>query len=224
MGKSADGAGDLADAHRLAGAPHAFDVAQQLGVPQRELEAEGHHLGMDAVGPADHRRLLVFLRARLDRLGERRHVLQDQVARLDHLQRLRRIDDVGRRQAEVEPAGRGPDNLRHRGREGDHVVLRRFFNLVDAGDVECALVFEVSCRFGRHDPGGGHGFCRGYFHLKPRLVSALLAPDATHFGVGVTGDHREPGTGNREPKKIQPDPGSRVPVPDLERKLLLGHL
>ena len=72
MREGADGAGDLADAHRLAGAAHAFDVAPQLRVPQRQLEAERHRLGVDAVRAPDHRRLLVLVGARLDRLGERR--------------------------------------------------------------------------------------------------------------------------------------------------------
>ena len=51
-------------------------------------------------------------------------VLDDQVAGLAHLQRLRGVDDVGGGQAEVQPARRGPDLLGDRGREGDHVVLR----------------------------------------------------------------------------------------------------
>src|SRR5688572_18992884 len=89
----------------------------------------------------------------------------------------------------MQPAGRRPDDLGHRSREGDHVVLRRFFDLVDAGDVERAPGLEVACRFGRHDAGGGHGFCGCHFHLEPRLVAALLAPDATHFRVRVPRNH-----------------------------------
>ena len=50
----------------------------------------------------------------------------------------RRVDDVGRGQAEVQPARRGPDLLGHGGRERDHVVLRRLLDLVDARDVEAA--------------------------------------------------------------------------------------
>ena len=50
-------------------------------------------------------------------------VLEDDVARLAHLQRLRGVDDVRRGQAEVQPARRRPDLLGDRGRERDHVVL-----------------------------------------------------------------------------------------------------
>ena len=117
--------------------------------------------------------------------AERRHVLEDQVAGLDHLQRLRGVDDVGRGQAEVQPAGGRPDDFGHRRRERNHVVLRGLFDLVDARDVERALVAQLARGFGRHDAGGGHRFGRRDFHLEPGLVPALLAPDATHLRVRV---------------------------------------
>ena len=158
----------------------------QLGVPQRQLQAEGHRLGVHAVRAADHRRVLVLVGARLDRLAERGQVLEDQVAGLDHLQRLRGVDDVRRGQAEVQPAGRRPDDLGHRGREGNHVVLRGLFDFVDAGDVERALVSQLARGLGRHDAGGGHRFGGRDFHLEPGLVPALLAPDATHLRVACT--------------------------------------
>ena len=143
---------------------------------------------MHAVRAADHRRVLVLVGARLDRLAERRQVLEDQVAGFDHLQRLRGVDHVGRGQAEVQPAGRRPDDLGDRGRERNHVVLRRLFDLVDARDVERALVAQLARRFGGHDAGGGHRFGRRDFHLEPGLVPALLAPDATHLRVACTAD------------------------------------
>ena len=62
--------------------------------------------------------------------------LEDQVARLAHLQGLRGVDDVGRRHAEVQPARRGADVLGHGGREGDDVVLGDLFDFLDARDVE----------------------------------------------------------------------------------------
>ena len=94
--EGADRAGDLADAHASRGRARTRSMSRsQLGVPQRQLQAERHHLGVHAVGAADHRRVLVLVGARLDRLAERRHVLEDQVAGLDHLQRLRGVDHVG---------------------------------------------------------------------------------------------------------------------------------
>ena len=68
----ADGAGDLADRHDVARAQHAIEIALQLGVPQRELDAERHRLGMHAVRAADHRRPPVLLGALPHRLHQRR--------------------------------------------------------------------------------------------------------------------------------------------------------
>ena len=185
MRERADRAGHHPDADTFARPPHTLDAPLQVGVPQRQLQAKGHHLGVDAVGAADHRRVLVLVGARLDRLAERRHVLEDQVAGLDHLQGLRGVDHVGRGQAEVQPPGGRPDDFRHGRRERNHVVLRRLFDLVDARDVERALVAQLARRFGRHDAGGSHRFGRRDFHLEPGLVAALLAPDATHLWVRV---------------------------------------
>ena len=69
----ADRAGDHADANRPRGrGARARCQRCEVGVPQRQLEAERHHLGVHAVRAADHRRVLVLDGARLDRLGERR--------------------------------------------------------------------------------------------------------------------------------------------------------
>jgi hypothetical protein len=194
MRERADGAGDLADPHDLPGAAEAFDVAAQLRIPERQLQAERHHLGVHAVRAADHRRLFVFSGARLDGVGEPRHELQDQIAGFDHLQRLGRIDNVGRRQAEMEPARGRSDLLGHRRGEGDDVVLRGFFDFVDARDVERVWSLcggaQVARRFRGDNAGVGHRFGRRHFHLEPRLVLALLAPDAAHFRVRVTRNHR----------------------------------
>ena len=53
MRERADRARQLPDADRLASALHALDVAADLGKPERQLEAERHRLGVDAVGAAD---------------------------------------------------------------------------------------------------------------------------------------------------------------------------
>ena len=72
----------LPTAHAFARAPHARDVALQLGVPERQLQAERHRLGVHAVRAADHRRLAMLFGARPDGVSERVEVLEDQVARV----------------------------------------------------------------------------------------------------------------------------------------------
>ena len=138
MRERADRAGQLADAdHRRARASHAFDVAIDLGVPQRQLQPEGHRLGVHAVRAADHRRPPVLeRRGRGRRRSAPSRSLQDEVAGLAHLQRLRGVDDVGRGHAEVQPARRRTDVLGHRRRERDDVVLGDLLDFFDAGDVE----------------------------------------------------------------------------------------
>ena len=84
--EGADGTRQLPDADDGAGAPHTLDVAANLGVPERELQAEGHRLGVHAVRAADHRRAAMLERAIANGPGERLQVFQDDVARLAHLQ------------------------------------------------------------------------------------------------------------------------------------------
>ena len=133
----ADRARQLADADdRLARARTRSTSRAELRVPERQLQAERHRLGVHAVRAADHRRAAMLERAIADRLGQRVEILQDDVARLAHLQRLRGVDDVRRGQAEVQPARRRPDVLGDRGREGDDVVLGGLLDFLDAGDVE----------------------------------------------------------------------------------------
>ena len=121
---------------------HALDVPLVLRVPERELQAERDRLGVDAVRPADHRRVAVLLGPRADGVAQRRQPVEDEVARLAHLERLRRVDDVRRGQAEVEPAGLLADVLGHGGREGDDVVPGLRLDLLDARDVEGAALAD----------------------------------------------------------------------------------
>ena len=93
---------------------------------------------------ADHRRTPMLFGARVHRLHQAVETLQDQVAGFAHLQRLRGVDDVGRRQAEMQPARGRADVLGDGGREGDDVVLRDLFDVFDARDVEGAALANVA--------------------------------------------------------------------------------
>ena len=106
MREGSDRARDLADAHGFPRALDPHDVTLDLRVPERELQAERHRLGVDAVRAAHHRRAAVLLGTRAHRGGELREVGEDQVAGVAQLQRQRGVDDVGGGQAEVEPARR----------------------------------------------------------------------------------------------------------------------
>ena len=187
--EGADGARNLADADDLARAAQARQVALQLGVPQRQLQAERHRLGVHAVRAANHGRVPVLVGPRTDGLGQRIDVPDDQIGRLDHLQRQRGVDDVGGRQAEMQIPRRRPHMLGHRRRERNHVVMRRLLDFLDARDVEPRARPELACGVVRDDAGVGHRVGGRELDLEPRLIAPLLGPDAPHLGVGVAGNH-----------------------------------
>ena len=189
MRKHADGPGDLADGDDVARALHSDATALELRVPEGQLHAERHRLGVDAVRAPDHRRPPVFVSAPLDRRGELVDVLQDQIARLSHLQTERRIEDVGRGQAEVQPAGGRADLLGDRRRKRNHVVLGGLLDLLDAGDVERRLLPQFARIRRGHDAGFHQRVGRGQLDLEPGFVAPLIAPDRAHLGAGVARNH-----------------------------------
>ena len=138
MRERPDGARQLADGNDLACALDSSDVARELRVPERQLEAEGHRLGMDAMRPTDHRRPPMLFGARSHRLHQTVEALQDHIARFAHLQRLRGVDDVGGRETEMEPPGGRTDVLGDGGGEGDDVVLGDLFDFLDAVELKRA--------------------------------------------------------------------------------------
>ena len=71
VAEGADGSGNFADAQILRRIREARDVAQHLVIPQSELEAEGNRLGMNAVGAADLHGVFEFMRAAVERDGQR---------------------------------------------------------------------------------------------------------------------------------------------------------
>ena len=92
----------------------------------------------------------------------------------------------------MEEARRRTDFLGDGGRERDHVVLGRPFDLFDAADVESGFRPQFPRGVDRHEAGVGHRVGRRELNVEPRLVAALLAPNRAHVRVCITGDHRAP--------------------------------
>ena len=131
-GVGADGARELADAHPLERARDALAAAVELERPAGELQPEGRRLGVDAVRAADLQRLAVLARrARRRRRSARSMPVEDQRARLADLQRERGVDDVGGREAVVEPAALLAELLGDGVDEGGGVVVERRLELGD---------------------------------------------------------------------------------------------
>ena len=212
VGKRADGAGDHPDADALAGAARR---ARCCAPASAYHSASFRPKVISSAWTPCVRPIIGVWRcssgARLDRVGERAHVLEDEVAGLDHLQRLRGVDDIGGGQAEVQPARRRPDLLRHRRGEGDDVVLGDSFDFVDAGDVEVGPRAQVARRFSRArcrrrpslrrrpvPPGARSRTCAARSRCDPSrgwcsVQSSLAAGSpSTSLRAG-----REPGAGSR---------------------------
>src|SRR6266571_4653752 len=81
-------------------------IAAIFGKPVGDLETESNGLGVHAMSAADLRRVLKFVRALFQHLSETLEPRFDQARSLAHLQRLRRIHYVVRRQAVMQPARR----------------------------------------------------------------------------------------------------------------------
>ena len=102
--------------------------------PDEDLEPEGDRLGVDAVGPADE---IVCWAHGLpaEDAPELDEAFPDPVERLDDEEGEGPVDDVVRRQPEVDVAAVLADVLPDRRKEGDDVVLLDLFDFLDAFDV-----------------------------------------------------------------------------------------
>ena len=95
MRVGANRAGNFADGDRFAGALEPFEGAAEFVIHQRQFEPERDRLSMDAVGPADHRHQLVFLRLGGDDGAQLLDVLDEDIGSLDHLDGEGGIAHVG---------------------------------------------------------------------------------------------------------------------------------
>ena len=165
------------------------ELPLQLRVPQRHLQAEGHGLGVDAVGAADHRRVLVAQGPLLHRLHEVEEVGADEVAGVAHQDGEGGVHHVRGGEPVVQPAPLGPHALRHAGDEGDHVVLDLLLDLLDARDVEAGLLLDRGEGLLRHDAAPDEDLGGGDLHLQPGREAVLVGPQASHLGTRVARDH-----------------------------------
>ena len=192
VGEGADRARDGAGRDLAPRRDQPLAVARELGVEAGELEAEGHGLGVDAVAAPDAGRHLVLERAALEHGEQGVDIGEQDVGGLGELDGEAGVEHVGRRHALVDEARLRPDVLGEAGQEGDDVVLGLALDLVDAGDVEGALL--------AHDPGGllrdhaelGLGLAGERLDLEPDAELVLGLPDGGHLGTGIAGDHAGP--------------------------------
>ena len=117
-------------------------------------------------------------------------IIQDDRAGIVELHRQRRVQDIGRGQPLVHPAGSGADGSRDVFQERDNVVIGPPLDLRDLGDGELRPLPD--------GPGVLHGnlaqcrklLAREDFYLQPDFKFALLRPEPAHFGEGISVNHR----------------------------------
>ena len=193
VAEGADGSGKLAYPELFGGGVEAGEVALNLGVPEKKLEAEGGGLGVDAVGATDDGGVLELDGALFQDVGEGDDAGVDDGGGFLELQGLGGVDDVGGGEAVVEPArvfGR-VDVLGDGGGEGDDVVTDFGFDLVDAVDGKCALVADGVGGGLRDEAESGEGLGGGDLDGEPAAVFVFVGPDAAHVGSCVAGNQGE---------------------------------
>ncbi len=116
--------------------------------------------------------------------------LEDQPTGLAYLKRERRVDDVRRGEAVMEPAAFFTEPLGHGVDEGGGVVVERRLDLrhaVRGGGGRVRL--ERARRLGGHDPELGPGHNGRELDLEPGREPALVRPDPGHGRAGIARDH-----------------------------------
>src|SRR5260221_13741805 len=87
----------------------------------------------------------------------------------------------------------GTDVLGKVGQEGDHVVVGFALDLVDACDLELALLPDRARRRRRDDAQRCLGVAGMRLDLEPDAETVLRLPDRAHRGAARAGDHLSAG-------------------------------
>ena len=116
---------------------------------------------------ADHRSELVFLSLGGDRHEEFLEILEQDVGRLDHLDRKSCVEQVGRGKSAVDPAGRLTDMDGDLLQEGDHIMIRPLLDFAHLLDPESSLLADRLGIFLGNDSELGHPLTGQSLDLEP---------------------------------------------------------
>jgi len=185
----ADGAGDLADRHGIAGAAHPPVVAFEFEGPRRELESERGRLGPDPVRPSHHHRVPVFERPISYHREQRNDPREQQVGGVAQGHTGGRVQDIGRGQAEVHPLAARVDRRGEKINERGNVVVRDRFALLPRDRIDFRGATERFGGSGRSDAQIDPRFGDESLDLFPHGQLARFTPDRGHLRQGVPLDH-----------------------------------
>ena len=145
---------------------------------------------MDAVRPADARRVLELDGAAAQYLEELLEVVDDDVGGFLHHDAKRRILDIARRQSLVDVLRVLADILGDVREEGDDVMVRDLLDLLDARQVELRLGTDVRGGFLRDLPKLRHGLAGRDLDFEHGLKLMLQRPDIAHLRIRIAFYHR----------------------------------
>ena len=92
-----------------------------------------------------------------------------------------------------------PNAFPHPGQEGDHIMARDAFNLINPGDISIgdasgargAFFADDARGLGRDGADAAHFLSRQGLNLKPDAVAIGGGPDGFHLRAGIARDHGE---------------------------------
>jgi hypothetical protein len=102
MSKCTDCSRQFSDPHRLRGFFKTSLLSRDLIVKERELQAERRGLGVNTVSPSDDDCVFEFVRPFLQHRQQTIEIFEDNGRCIADLKRHRRVEHIGRRQAEME--------------------------------------------------------------------------------------------------------------------------
>ena len=179
------GPGDLAIVDLLSRRLQVLDALPDIVDPNCQLEPERDRFRVDSVGAAGHESVFVLDRPAGDCLFERCEVFEQDIRRIAKPQRQCRIDDVIRRQPDVDVAGVLAYRLCYRRKERDYVVLLDFLEFVDSIDID-GRAGDIMHRLRRNLSGGGASAAHRQFDVEPQFEFMLFGPDPAHFWERVS--------------------------------------
>ena len=152
---------------------------------------------MDAVAAANARREFVFVRATPDDGQQLFDIGNQQVGALLHLHGVTSVAHVAAGQAKVKPAaGVVIDFLRHRGGEGNHVMIQNLFQFTlpqdQPGRVQLpggAAGLELDKIFAGNDALLDQRLAGEELDLQPEIEFVFVRPNRPHFGARIARNH-----------------------------------
>ena len=165
--------------------PHAAEFI----IHESQLEPESDWLGMDAMAASHHGGQFVGAGLLGGGGADFIDALDQKIDCRGHLHSERGVEDIRGGQPLVHPACSGADRVRHILEEGDDVMVGPLFNLEDVGNGKsgflpdglgvCLGDLSETC----------HGFAGEGFDLEPDFVFALVGPEGSHLGSGISVNH-----------------------------------